>query len=103
MTGAVDTVLNWSILIKNGVALGGVVIVALVCLVPILKLIALILVYKCTAAIVQPISEDRVVKCMDQIGSFCSLLLGSMATVAIMFIFSIVMMIGMSNITTMIR
>ncbi len=103
LTGAVDTVLNCSLLIKNGVGIAAIVVLTLICAVPIIKISALILVYKCTAAVVQPISDERIVKCMDQIGSSCSLLLGSTATVAIMFMIAIVMMIGMGNMSAMMR
>lgn len=94
MAGTVDTISSWTGLIKNGTILSVIIFMILLCAVPILKLVALILVYKLTAAIVQPISDTRIVKCIDGISESCQLLLGALVCTMIMFIF--VAMIGIS-------
>lgn len=94
MTGTVDTIASWTGLIKNGTVLAIIIFMILLCAIPVLKLVALILVYKFTAAIIQPISDSRIVKCIDGIATSCQLLLGSLVCVMIMFIF--VAIIGIS-------
>lgn len=94
MAGTVDTISSWTGLIKNGTVLAVIIFMILLCAIPILKLVALILIYKLTAAIVQPISDTRIVKCIDGISESCQLLLGALVCTMIMFIF--VAMIGIS-------
>lgn len=95
MTSTVDTIASWTGLIKNGTALAIILFMILLCAMPILKLIALIFVYKFTAAIIQPISDNRIIKCIDGIASSCQLLLGALVCVMIMFIF--IAMIGINT------
>lgn len=94
MTGTVDTIASWTGLIKNGTVLAIIIFMILLCAVPVLKLVALILVYRFTAAIIQPISDSRIIKCIDGIATSCQLLLGALVCVMIMFIF--VAIIGIS-------
>jgi len=98
MTGTVDTVLGWSGLVKNSTAIAVILFMLILCTMPILKLVALILVYKFTAAIIQPISDSRIVKCIDGIAASCQLLLGSL--VCVMFMFLLVAIIGISSVVT---
>lgn len=87
MAGTVDTVASWTGLIKNGTTLAIIIFLILICAIPVLKLISLILIYKFTAAIIQPIADSRIVKCIDSISAACQLLLGSLFCVMVIFIF----------------
>lgn len=103
LAGAVDTVLNCSALIKQAVGVGGILLLGIFCVAPILKIVVFILLYKLTAAIIQPLGEERVVHCIDSIGESCQLLLGCLCIVSFLFIISITMMIGMTNLGGIIR
>ncbi len=96
MSGTVDVISSWTGLIKNGIVLAVIIFVILLCSVPILKLVSLILTYKIIAAIIQPISDNRIVKCINAISESCQLLLSALVCCMIMFIF--VAMIGISTI-----
>jgi stage III sporulation protein AE len=98
MTGTVDTVLSFSGLVKNSTAIAVILFMFIVCSLPILKLIALIFVYRFTSAIIQPISDSRIIKCIDGIAGSCQLLLGSLVCTMIMFV--LVAIIGISNVIT---
>lgn len=97
MVGTVDTVTSWTGLIKNGTVLAVVIFMVLMCAFPILKLVSLIIVYKFTAALIQPISDNRIVKCIDSIASSCQLLLGALTCVVIMFVLVAMMGITILN------
>lgn len=103
LTGAVDTVLNCSLLIKQAVGVGGILLLGLFCITPILKLVTFILLYKFTAALIQPFGEERIVRCITCIGEGYQLLLGCLCMIVILFIVNITMMIGMTNLGTMVR
>ncbi|NLP46597.1 MAG: stage III sporulation protein AE [Epulopiscium sp.] len=103
LTGAVDTVLNCSILIKQAVGIGGIIVLGVFCITPILKLVSFVLLYKLTAAMIQPLGEQRIVHCMNYVGESCQLLLSCLSILTILFIVSITMMVGMTNIGAIIR
>ena len=95
LSGAVDTVLFWSSAAKSGVMVAVVVVLLLVCAVPVLKLAAFVVVFKVTAALIQPISDPRLVKAVDSLGSFMGVLLGVCVTVAVLFIFMTMVMLSL--------
>lgn len=94
LSGAVDLVTYWSSAIKSGFMAAFIIIIILMCFGPIIKLIAFIAVFKVTAAIIQPISDERIVKATDCVGSFTAVLLGACVCVTAMFIFMIIVMLS---------
>ncbi len=103
LSDAVDTVLGCSLILKNAIGIVGVVIVALICLVPALKILALIIVYRFTAAVIEPVSDERVVKCINDLGDSLTMVFTLVLAVALMFLISITIIIGAGNITAMFR
>lgn len=94
MTGAVETAAALAGLLKSGAAASAIIFIIIICLIPLLKLIAMILIYKLTAAIAEPVCEPRLVKCISTAGDFSLLLLGALFTVEIMFLFSVILLLG---------
>jgi stage III sporulation protein AE len=74
-----------------------------VCLMPIMKIAAVVLLYKITCALVEPISEKRITDCINDIANSMILIIGSVAVVAFMFIVSITAIIAAGNMSAMIR
>ena len=94
-TGAIDTVMYWGSAAKSGVMVALVIAAALVFIIPIIEMVSAIFIYKTTSALIQPICDERIVKCIDSIGSSVALLLGAMVTVIIMFLFSLMIIISL--------
>lgn len=94
MTGAVETAAALAGLLKSGAAASAIIFIVIICLIPLIKLIVMILIYKLTAAIVEPVCESRLVKCISTAGDFSLLLLGALFTVEIMFLFSVILLLG---------
>ncbi len=103
LSDAADTVIGCSLLIKN--AAGVIVLMGIiaVCLIPIMKIAAIVLLYKATCALVEPISEKRITDCINDIANSMILIIGSVAVVAFMFIVSITAIIAAGNMSAMIR
>jgi stage III sporulation protein AE len=87
LTSAEDKVIFWSNAVKSGVMIAIIIAIVLMCSVPIIKLISFVAIFKLTAAIIQPISDPRIVKATDTLGSFTAILVGACVTVAVMFVF----------------
>lgn len=94
LTGAVDTVMYWASATKSGFVVAALISILIVCSLPIIKLVALMLVYKIIASIIEPICDERIVECIDSIGSFTALILGAVVTVIVMFVFYIMIILS---------
>lgn len=94
MSGAVETAAALTGLLKSGASVAAILFIMMICLLPLLKLLAMIFIYKLTAAVTEPICEERLVKCISAAGDFSLLLLGALFTVEIMFLFSVIILLG---------
>lgn len=103
MADSVDIILNCSLIIKNGIGIVGVLFIGMICFLPIIKIISITLVYKCSAALIEPISEKNVVDCLSDVGNSCGMILASVVATTFMFIVSVTALIGAGNITSMLR
>lgn len=99
----VELVMGASLLIKNAVGVIGVIAVTTLCALPVVKLFTLIVVFKLTGALIQPMGAEKMAKCLETIGNNLLLVLGAVLTVALMFFLSITMIIGTGNVTMMLR
>jgi stage III sporulation protein AE len=86
LNSALDTVLIVGTAARSGVLVAMVVALGAAAAVPVLKMLAIMLIYKLAAAVTQPICDKRFTACVDEIGSFMGLLAGAAALVAVMFI-----------------
>ena len=66
------------------------VVVALLCLAPILKLALLTLILELAAALIQPVSDKRMTGCAAGVGRSIRLLLQAAFTSAVLFVITIV-------------
>lgn len=94
LSGAVDSVTAWVGAAKSGISIALIILVIAACALPTLKLVALVIVYKLTAAIIQPVCDPRIVKCIDAIGTYSVLLLGAGVSVTVMFVFSVMVLLS---------
>ncbi|HEU4962844.1 MAG TPA: stage III sporulation protein AE [Bacilli bacterium] len=100
---AADTVVGASLILKNALGISGAAIVLLVCAFPALKILSLALIYNISAALMQPLGDSPIIKCLSTIGKSLILVFGSLATVGFMFFVSIAVIIAASNLSVMVR
>ena len=86
LNSAMDTVLYVGAAAKSGVMVALVVVIVLAAAAPVLKMLAVMLVFKLAAAVTQPVCDERFVLCVDEIGSFMGQLAGAGALIAVMFV-----------------
>ncbi|MCT4543698.1 MAG: stage III sporulation protein AE [Vallitalea sp.] len=103
LSGVADTVLGCAVLIKNGVGIVALIVVVIICLIPIIKILIVALMYKASAAIIQPISDKRLVTCLSNIGDICFVLLGIIVITAFLFIITITIILNATSITAYLR
>lgn len=95
--GMAEVAMGTAVLVKNGIGMAGAVIIIAICLVPIVQLGIIILIYRLTAAVLQPISDGRVVGCVEAVSDGCSLLMKTVFTVSILFLLTIAISVMITN------
>lgn len=93
----VDTALGSGVLIKSAVGVGGLIGIVVLCVYPLMKLLVFTLLYRVGGAVVQPVSDRRVVMILQSAAASGRLLLGYMAASALMFLLSIVIVLVSTN------
>lgn len=95
--GASEIVLGTTVLIKNGIGVAGAIICIAICMAPVVQMAVVTLMYKLTAALIQPISEKRIVGCVSSMADGAEILLRVIFTSGVLFLITIAMV---ANTTT---
>lgn len=98
--GAVTKLLLGSgVLIKNTMGAAAVVILVLLSLVPVLKLLILLLLYRGVAAVMQPVCDKRLVACISSVADGQKLLLGLAVSSLLLFVITIALICAGTNVS----
>lgn len=84
-----DVVLGTAVLIKNGIGMAGAVMIIAVCALPVLQMFLMMLMYKLTASLVQPVSDKRITGCISSVSDGYELLMKVMFSVGLLFLLTI--------------
>lgn len=82
---AVETVAGSAVVIKNAVGVAGILALLMLCLAPLVKLVACVLLFRVICAAIQPVCEKRMVEGIESISAGTMLLLRAMMTVLAVF------------------
>jgi len=100
---AMDVIVSSSLLIKNGLGVIGVIIMFMIVSVPIIKILSFVLIYKLASAFIQPVCDKRIVDCLNEMGNILIMVLAALIVVSLMFFITITILIGVGNVTVMLR
>jgi len=92
----VNTVIASTTVLKNAMGTAGVIVIILMCAIPLIKMLALMLIYKLTAGIIEPLSDKRVTTMISEAGSAVTFIFLILLTVTIMFILGITIVISVN-------
>lgn len=99
----VELVMGASLLLKNSVGIFGMVCVASLCALPLIKLLTLVAVMKIVGALIQPMGDEKMAKCLDAMSNNLLLVFAAVLTVALMFFLVVTMIIATGSASTMLR
>lgn len=85
LSDAVSTVAGYSLLLKNAISSVGLVIVIAIMLLPVIKIFIIAIMYKLVAALIEPISDGRLVNCISSAGDSLILVMSCLISVSVMF------------------
>ena len=91
MDSAAETIAGSALVIKNAVGVAGMIVVLLICLLPFLKLGLSVLLFRLLCAMLQPISEKRMVDCIRSFSDGVMLLMKTMLAGLAVFLVSLAM------------
>ncbi|MBQ4068697.1 MAG: stage III sporulation protein AE [Lachnospiraceae bacterium] len=92
-----EILLGSGVLIKNAIGVAGIVIIVCIVMVPIIKMFVFSICYRFTAAIIQPVSDKKIVRSITGVYEGAEMLMQIMLTTAMIFMLSIVIICVMTN------
>lgn len=87
--GTAEVALGTAVLIKNSIGIVGMFLCLVLCLAPLLQLAVITLGYKLAAALVQPVSDKRIIECISGVGEGCKMLMNCIFVTGILFLVTI--------------
>ena len=96
-SGTIESFRVFSGVIKTGIVIAFILGIIILCAIPIIKIIAMIFIYKFTASIIQPVCDKRIVNCIDQMSKYTGVILGIVFMAVVVFIFAAIMVISVSG------
>jgi stage III sporulation protein AE len=103
LADAADTVIGCTLLIKNAAGVAVMIGIIAICIVPLLKIAALVLIYKAAGALVEPVSDKRLTSCINDVAGSIVYVLGIASSVTFMFLITITAIISAGTMSAMIR
>ena len=97
LSETVETVINCGVVIKNSVGVLGIIIIVFMAAIPVLKIAACLIMFRLCAAVLQPISDKRIVKSLSDISDSVSGMLGLTVVVTVMFIIMLTIIINIAS------
>lgn len=98
-----EAVIGTSILLKNAVGIVGVLIIFGLTVIPAVKIIAIALIYRLAAALIQPIDESGVGECLESLAGSLIMTFAAVAAVGVMFFMAVTIIVSAGNLTVMLR
>lgn len=100
---ATETVLSASALLKNTVGMVGLMILAGLIIFPALKVLVVTLIYRFSAALLQPLGDGPIIDSLNIISKSMLAIFAAYIIVSLMFFLSICIIIASGNLTLMVR
>ncbi len=83
--------------IKNGISIFGVILIVSLLAIPLIKLMAIAVIYKITAIIIEPIGNKQVSGCMNEMGNAVITMAVVLFLAALMFLVFLTIIIGIGG------
>lgn len=103
LSDATDSILGATSIIKNAVGIVGVIVIIGISLIPIIKVLVMMIVFNISSALIEPIVDKRISKCMSGIGESIKIVFALMTTICTLFIIATTIMIKVGNFSIMYR
>lgn len=89
VSGTGEVILGTAVVVKNGVGVAGAIICFALCIAPLVQIGVMVLFYKLSAALVQPVADKRLTGCIGGMAEGCQLLMRMIFTSGLLFLLTI--------------
>lgn len=103
LTDAVETVAGATLILKNSVHIVGVLFLFYIVVFPLVKIFALVMIYKLAAAVIQPLGNTDLCDSLNTMGNCLALVLAALAVVSVVFYLGMTIIAGAGNTAVMLR
>lgn len=103
LSDAISTVAGYSMVLKDAISVAGLIVVVLICIFPLIKIIIISLIYKFVGAVMEPVVDKKVVKCLNATAGSLVIVFVCVLSVAIMFFIMITIIASTGRLVMMVR
>lgn len=89
VSGTGEVILGTAVVVKNGVGVAGAIICFALCIAPLVQIGVMVLFYRLSAALVQPVADKRLTGCIGGMAEGCQLLMRMIFTSGLLFLLTI--------------
>lgn len=100
---AVELVVSSGIILKNALGLISLLAIIVIVLAPIIKILAMMFTFKITAALIEPLGEQKLANCLQDMSKGLLYIFVAVASVGIMFFMAVTIIVGAGNVAVMFR
>ncbi|AGC67557.1 stage III sporulation protein AE [Thermoclostridium stercorarium subsp. stercorarium DSM 8532] len=100
---AADTVISCALVVKNTAGVLTMIVTLAACCIPIIKIFIIVLMYRFTAAIIEPFAEERFFDCITDVSDCMKVVLGVVGSSVFMFLLSVGALLGAGGISGMMQ
>ena len=97
LSDTIEVTAGYVVMLKQALGFFGVLIIMGIIALPLIKVAAVALIYKITAAVVEPVGDAKTAAILDIMSAHIFLMLAALASVGLMFLIMISIVAGMSN------
>lgn len=103
LSDTIEVAAGYVVMLKQALGIFGVLIIFGIIIYPLLKIVAIALIYKIAAAIVEPMGDSKIAAVLETLSGHLLMMLAATASVAMMFFIMIAIIAGMTNNLTMLH
>jgi stage III sporulation protein AE len=103
LSDAVETVVGASLLVTSALHVMSVIVILAMAAFPGLKILALVIIYKLAAALIQPFGDTQMSEALDAMGNSLIIVFAAVIAVGLMFFVALSAIVGVGNMTVMLR
>lgn len=103
LSDSIDAIMGASFLIKGAISTFGLIAIILISIMPIIKILTLMIIYKLSAAVIEPIADKRIVDFISDIATSIAYIFAALVSVTIMMFLSITAVINAASVSVMMR
>ncbi len=100
---AVELVVTSGLLLRNALGLIAILAIVIICLGPLIKILAMILTFRISAALVEPLGEKALADSLQDMATSLFYILVAVASITIMFFMTVAIVVGTGTVSIMLR